>query len=131
VSHSEISATSSLRVKFCDGRAGIDPDWLSADAPIEERTAPQTVDARLWQDPFAAIQKSLEKSGNQDPVQKCQGALSDDRRCKSPLDAEDKETLVLAVTVPGAPYQEDAERRMRSCLCFRQSRLRNKFIRML
>ncbi len=86
----------------------------AADAPIEERTAPQTVDARLWQDPFAAIQKSLEKSGNQDPVQKCQGALSDDRRCKSPLDAEDKETLVLAVTVPGAPYQEDAERRRRT-----------------
>lgn len=27
----------------------------AADAPIEERTAPQTVDARLWQDPFAAI----------------------------------------------------------------------------
>jgi hypothetical protein len=86
----------------------------AAEAPIEERTAPQTVDARLWQDPFAAIQKSLEKSGNQDPVQKCLGALSDDSRCKSPLDAEDKETLVLAVTVPGTPYQEDAERRRRT-----------------
>ena len=34
--------------------------------------------------------------------------------CKLPLDKNDKKTLVLGITVPGAPYPEDVERRRRT-----------------
>ena len=48
--------------------------WIcgrSSEATLQERTAPQTVVARLWQIPFAAVRKSLDKRGKQDPEQQC------------------------------------------------------------
>ena len=91
---------------------------------IHEQAGPQTIVARLWQDPFEAVDKALDKPGKPDPNQQCQSTQSGatpsgdsasvKSPCKSLLTAEDKETLVLSVTVPGGPYQEDAERRRRT-----------------
>jgi hypothetical protein len=84
------------------------------EASFPERAAPQTIDARLWQDPFAAVAKRLDKLGKRDLEQQCQKKPSDDSACNSPLTEKDKETLVLGVTVSGAPYFEDAEHRRRT-----------------
>ena len=84
------------------------------EASFPERAAPQTIDARLWQDPFAAVAKRLDKLGKRDLEQQCQKKPSDDSACNSPLTERDKETLVLGVTVSGAPFSEDAEQRRRT-----------------
>jgi hypothetical protein len=85
------------------------------DARIQKQAPPQIVEARLWQDPFAAVEKSREKLVNQDTEQQCQGyPVLEALPCKVPLGEGDGETLVIAVTVPGAPYPEDAERRRRT-----------------
>lgn len=83
------------------------------EASISERAAPQTIDARLWQDPFAAVTKTIDKLGKSERGQQCLN--SDDKTCNSPLDSESgEETLVIGVTVSGAPYSEDAEQRRRT-----------------
>jgi hypothetical protein len=84
------------------------------EASFPERAAPQTIDARLWQDPFAAVAKRLDKLGKRDLEQQCQKKPSDEIACNSPLTEKNKETLVLGVTVSGAPYSEDAEQRRRT-----------------
>jgi hypothetical protein len=96
------------------------------DASIHEQAEAQTVDARLWQDPFAAVAKVVEKLGNSDHGQQCLNDVSDDKTCSSPLvtadSAENSEkgikqsekTLVIGVAVSGAPYSEDAEQRRRT-----------------
>jgi len=86
-----------------------------ATATGKEYAAPQTVEARLWQDSYAAVDKSRDKSGELDSEQKCQDRSGlEVPPCKVPLGKNDKDTLVLCVTVPGAPYPEDVERRRRT-----------------
>jgi hypothetical protein len=69
-----------------------------------EIKAPQDIDARLWQDPFAAV---MEDPHDRDP-------RADDRHSiaqfKAPTDGK---TLTLGVTLPGALYPEAAESRRR------------------
>jgi hypothetical protein len=83
-------------------------------ASTHEQSAQQTIDARLWQDPFEAVDNALDKPGKRDPEQQCPKNPSNDSPCKLPLKEGDKETLVLGVTVSGAPYFEDAEQRRRT-----------------
>ncbi|HEX3494865.1 MAG TPA: hypothetical protein VHT48_05795 [Methylocella sp.] len=86
-----------------------------AEARLEEHAAPQEVEARLWQDPIGAVDKFRDRSGARDVEQKClANPLLEAPPCKLPLGKNDKKTLVLGVTVSGAPYPEDIERRRRT-----------------
>ena len=81
---------------------------------IHEQATPQTIVARLWQDPLEAVEKSQHKLGKQTTEQQCQEQSNPENPCKSPLEEADRDTIVLGVAVPGPPYQEDAERRRRT-----------------
>jgi hypothetical protein len=85
-----------------------------AEASISEPRAAQTIDARLWQDPFAAVAKALGKLRTGEVEQQCAKKPSDDDVCKFPLKQMTDKTLVLGVTLSGAPYSEDAEQRRRT-----------------
>jgi hypothetical protein len=86
-----------------------------AEARLEERAAPQGVEARLWQDPIGAVDRSREKSGVREDEQRCKEHPDlKAAPCTLPLEAVGKNTLVLGVTVPGGPYPEDVERRRRT-----------------
>ena len=90
------------KLRLVDSRPAI------TETSIHNEPAPQTINARLWQDPFEAVDKQLRK---RDRGKECQ----DTRDCASPpLSVSDGETLVLGVTVSGAPYSEDAEQRRRA-----------------
>jgi hypothetical protein len=77
----------------------------------------KSVDARLWQDPFAALGKSLNKSARDDLEKQCEHHPKD-AVCVSPLMEAHKsagdDTMVLGVTMSGAPYAEDSEHRRRT-----------------
>ncbi len=90
------------------------PAVTEASVEPQVRVQEQTTDARLWQDPFAAVAKALDKEGKKDPEQRCQGKASGENPCKSPLKSSDKGALILGVMVSGAPYPEDAEQRRRT-----------------
>ncbi|CCJ05805.1 hypothetical protein [Methylocystis sp. SC2] len=95
---------------------------------IEERFSAQDVEARLWQDPFDTVARQIK---NADPKEKqdCERAWSARKEsralvaplhCRSPLIKANGEfrsdangVRVIGVTVPGAPYFEDAEMRRR------------------
>lgn len=86
-----------------------------AEARLEEHAATQEIEARLWQDPIEAVDKSRDRSGTREVEQKCQASPRPEAPpCQLPLDKNDKKTLVLGITVPGAPYPEDVERRRRT-----------------
>jgi hypothetical protein len=86
-----------------------------AEARLEEHAGPQEIEARLWQDPIGAVDKSRDRSGARDVEQKCLANPSlEAPPCKLPPDKIDKNTWVLGITVPGAPYPEDVERRRRT-----------------
>ena len=89
----------------------------------------QDVDARLWQDPFAAVDDASEET----PTEKLVIMVNQNGKTlelearpngKSPSHAPDQiykgnepfagdDITVIAVTLPGGPYQEAAEDRMR------------------
>ncbi|MEO8048051.1 MAG: hypothetical protein ABI684_12260, partial [Nitrospirota bacterium] len=75
----------------------------------------QDVEARLWQDPFAAVEKH-KKSSNQDVAST--GKASPDPhppdRLHSRITDQHGKMTVVAVSVFGGPYAEDAESRRRS-----------------
>jgi hypothetical protein len=94
-----------------------------SDKSTERLLELQDAQARLWQDPFHAVQQ------HQDELQK---ALKEQRRPDKVIDDHRKrhgfaflqqklalarttdDVLVLGVTVPGGPYADEAERRQRS-----------------
>jgi hypothetical protein len=83
---------------------------------IEAHASPQKIEARLWQDPFRAVDEFREKSDAQKAEQNCSddlGIVNSDP-CKAPLDPRAKPQMVLGVTVPGGPYLEDSEQRLRT-----------------
>lgn len=90
---------------------------------FHQAASSQDIEARLWQDPFAAVAKAIEKAGlgksercgeTSDGASRAQSAS----HCVSPLakvdDATLEKTQVVAVTMPGAPYAEDGEVRRRT-----------------
>jgi hypothetical protein len=89
-------------------------DLRPVDPSIYEQAAPQTIDARLWQDPLAAVEKSRNKSDQGEREKQCQENPRANNHCNPPSVEKGAETLVLVVTVSGAPYQEDAEERRRA-----------------
>jgi hypothetical protein len=88
------------------------PAMVEASIPEPYAGQSQTIDARLWQDPFAAIARSLDKSSLRVLEKQCQKKTNGESGCSSPL--VDKDTLVIGVTMLGAPYSDDAERRRRT-----------------
>ena len=93
---------------------------------IQEPGAGQrkSVDARLWEDPFEALGKALDKTDRQELKTQCEvsathrPALQEHPECFSPFIRDDsladQNVAVLGVVVPGAPYAEDSERRRRT-----------------
>jgi len=94
--------------------------------PLQTRyAAAQDVDARLWQDPFAAVDAASEET----PVEKLVIVTSPDDKTvrldtslsshsldqiyKGKIFIPGEEITILAVTLPGDSYQEAAEQRMR------------------
>ena len=92
---------------------------------LRERVGEQHIDARLWQDPFAAVAETLAKSPELNP-ENCGSAETKYKYvqdyCWPPwqkLDSgfgqrEPEPTLALVVSVSGAPYSEDQETRRRT-----------------
>src|SRR5262245_28072270 len=91
----------------------------------EELIDVQDAEARLWQDPFAAVQRhqeELQKLINEDKSGSSEWILNHQYRhsfkaLRKRIDEslEKKSGLtILGVTVPGGPYGDDAERRQRS-----------------
>ncbi|MGH6835038.1 MAG: hypothetical protein ACREC9_05700 [Methylocella sp.] len=77
----------------------------------------QDIDARLWQDPFAAVAKSLDSRGdsrNRSSAEEHCIQNPDGPHCASPLTGKHENTLVIAVTMSGAPYAEENEARRRT-----------------
>jgi hypothetical protein len=83
----------------------IEPDY-----DINQNKIGQAIDARLWEDPFAAVERDRE--GNDKlPVH---DALHSIDIFKSFVNGGSRrDTLLVGVTLPGAPYPEDAETRRR------------------
>jgi hypothetical protein len=90
--------------------------------PAHELKSAQDVDARLWEDPFAAVTRdidakrwpnsfdtvihAIETKGSRDPQASCVHA-------KTGSDRLGENTLAVGVTLPGASYPEVAETRRR------------------
>ena len=102
-------------------------DERPSSRPLQARyAAAQDVDARLWQDPFVAVdenqtEKIFVEMIQNDKTLRLDAAKPADTSSSHPptqiyagdtVNSENVITL-LAVTLPGGPYQEDAERRMR------------------
>ena len=65
----------------------------------------QDIDARLWQDPFAAVERDIDDKRGQVP--------RDGRHTTLNFRRQAKQTLVLSVALSGAPFPEIAETRRR------------------
>jgi hypothetical protein len=100
----------------------------AAEVSLEEPTTPETVEARLWQDPFAAVEKSLSDADRRELEQRCQDSPSGNASCNPPPLQIEKDTLVLGVVVPGASYQDDAEHRRRTRYAVVAAPSRNNFV---
>ncbi len=92
----------------------------------------QTIDARLWQDPLGVAKADQEKVKKQDEqthdevhsltqfqgllLKKCFTIASapDPLANELPSAGEAKQVQIIAVMIPGGPYVEDVERRLRS-----------------
>lgn len=83
----------------------------------------QTVEARLWQDPLAAVQRHLQTqqgaAGNGEAAAKDRGKAEKPgfkelaNQLKWHLQSTGRAVCVLGVMIEGAPYAEDAEARLR------------------
>ena len=78
-------------------------------------SAAQDVDARLWQDPFAAVDAASEETPGSEGAKQTAGSSTHtpDQIYKGDPVAIGDDITILAVTLPGGPYQEAAENRMR------------------
>jgi hypothetical protein len=86
----------------------------------------QTINARLWQDPLGVAMADREKSQTQVRehsvagfqrlfIKKCfESSTIDSLNQQSRFEEQVKEVQILAVMIPGGPYVEDVERRLRS-----------------
>jgi hypothetical protein len=89
----------------------------TAGRSISEHVGEQHVDARLWQDPFAAVAEALIKSPELKP-ENCDRSYSGykdiEMYCRPPSEAPGAAPdLTLLVSVSGTPYSEDQEARRR------------------
>jgi hypothetical protein len=89
----------------------------STERSVPERVGEQHVDARLWQDPFAAVADVLAKSPELKP-ENCyrrDGGYKDiETYCRPPWEGSSGlPDLMLVASVSGTPYSEDQEARRR------------------
>ena len=89
----------------------------TAGRSISEHVGEQHVDARLWQDPFAAVAEALTKAPELKP-ENCDRSYSGykdiEMYCRPPSEAPGAAPdLTLLVSVSGTPYSEDQEARRR------------------
>ncbi|TQK03506.1 hypothetical protein [Herbaspirillum sp. SJZ107] len=81
---------------------------------IQQASAGQDMDARLWQDPFGAVARAREEARKRDPKK---AEASDSERQPEKILGEmkdgDRKAVVLAVMLQGGPYSEDIETRRR------------------
>src|SRR5262249_32075100 len=94
----------------------------TSESVIAQRTGVQDVEARLWQDPFAAVAEVLARSPELKP-ENCEPDAIKDRtvkdrikgHCQSPLNDSvlgwqlPKPLLVMVAPVSGAPYSDQHE----------------------
>jgi hypothetical protein len=84
---------------------------------VPERPGVQDIEARLWQDPFAAVAETVARSSDHKPDNCRSDKISDQIKdhCQSPLkDSRRANPLVLVVSVSGARYSDDHEFRLRT-----------------
>lgn len=91
---------------------------------IDQHFAPQDVDARLWQDPFGAVERARDESARRlkgqdaerEALRRRDSVLRDaiDVKLSAPGSARVDEVVVLAVMLPGGPYAEYVEARRRT-----------------
>jgi hypothetical protein len=90
---------------------------LATERSVSERPGAQDIEARLWQDPFAAVAETLKRSSDHKPENCAPDKIKDQIKdhCRSPLkDSHRANPLVLVVSVSGAPYSDDREFRLRT-----------------
>jgi hypothetical protein len=82
---------------------------------ISQTKSIQDIDARLWQDPFAAVERGLEDKGNGNLDLEERHCLSDfhDVLNRKDPSGRPKHTLLIGADLPGDPYPEAAETRRR------------------
>ena len=82
------------------------------DYEISQTKSTQDIDARLWQDPFGAVNRSIEdkRSAKIDPDD---GHRVADFLAALESGTESTETLLIGVDLPGDPYPEAVETRRR------------------
>jgi hypothetical protein len=89
----------------------------STERSVSERVGEQHVDARLWQDPFAAVADVLAKSTELKPencYRRDSGYKDIETYCRPPWEGPSGlPDLVLVASVSGTPYAEDQEARRR------------------
>jgi hypothetical protein len=83
----------------------------------------EDVDARLWQDPFAVAEQHKSDGERESPEKSCKDRRSDPSITHHDIRAfacsieshasSDSDSLIIGVMVPGGPYAENAEQRMR------------------
>ncbi|HET7793337.1 MAG TPA: hypothetical protein VFL64_08120 [Rhizobacter sp.] len=87
---------------------------------VEQRFAEQDIDARLWQDPFGAVERGREEVAKKLPpgTQPTEAERRDPARLVATIEEKFKDGVtevdVLAVMVPGGPYAEQVESRRRT-----------------
>src|ERR1700722_5966343 len=85
----------------------------TTEAFLREQPSLQDVEARLWQDPFAAVADKLAKS-NDLKRENCEKKVEiRDDHCRSPLRKAQQTPLVMIASAVGSPYSEDHEYRRR------------------
>jgi hypothetical protein len=97
-----------------------------SESQFHQSATSQDIEARLWQDPFAAVAKVIEtaEKARSSKPENCSNDLAGatlaelPSHCKPPLAEKDPlalgTTQVIGVTMPGAPYAEDGEVRRRT-----------------
>ncbi|MFY9513201.1 MAG: hypothetical protein WAQ05_19740, partial [Rubrivivax sp.] len=86
---------------------------------FERSAAAQDADARLWQDPFAAVAKARERAARPPGTAASEAAAHSEQRFTAELERQAKAggkggALVLAVMLSGGPYAERSESRLRT-----------------
>jgi hypothetical protein len=81
---------------------------------VQQASAGQDMDARLWQDPFGAVARAREEARKRDPkhAEDSDSARQPENILDDMKDARRK-AVVLAVMLQGGPYSEDIETRRR------------------
>ncbi len=87
---------------------------------LERTAADQDTDARLWQDPFAAVAKARERAARSPATAAAEQAAHVEARFQATLlrqaqaGGKDAGAVVLAVLLSGGPYAERTESRLRT-----------------